>query len=389
MPDRATCPRLRMRLLFLAAWGALLAGPLKPRCAEGASARSLLSGGAVVSAFNPTSYTPGKGVTVSIAVTPDASVGVWALEDTPPAGWAISAIDNGGGLDTVNGKVKWGVFFSNSPLTVSYVATPPSGERGARTFSGQATFDNVVVPIGGARSIPNVVVPLTVCKRAAPSVASGKNLTYVISYGNISSTAASGVLIKDTLPPGTTFVSATDGGSLSNGIVTWNIGNLSPQTIARAVSLSLNITGSSGTLTNGVYTIEAAGIPPSAGPAVATAVTSNCPTPLNALLLSGGHVAVTAAFQSQYELGVTCPSTAIPIPQNDRFGYLHFGDVSNPELFVKVLDFGGDSYLVFFGTLSDLQLTVTFTNLQTCQSVVFTKPAGGSCGASDGASLKK
>src|SRR5258706_278315 len=36
----------------------------------------------------------------------------------------------------------------------------------------------------------------------------------------------SGVVISDTVPANTSFVSATGGGTLAAGVVTWNIGNL-------------------------------------------------------------------------------------------------------------------------------------------------------------------
>jgi hypothetical protein len=61
--------------------------------------------GSAVSSFNSTSYTPGVGVIVTIAVTPDASTQAYAVEDTPPSGWTVSGIDNGGQFDSANRKV--------------------------------------------------------------------------------------------------------------------------------------------------------------------------------------------------------------------------------------------------------------------------------------------
>ncbi len=110
-------------------------------------------GGTAVSAFTPTNYTPGVGVQVRIATTPESSTQVYALEDAPPAGWAVSGITDSGSWDAVNGKVKWGPYFDSTARNLTYVATPPAGETGTRAFAGTASFDGAGVQVTGARSI--------------------------------------------------------------------------------------------------------------------------------------------------------------------------------------------------------------------------------------------
>ncbi|MCP4290119.1 MAG: DUF11 domain-containing protein, partial [Gammaproteobacteria bacterium] len=54
------------------------------------------------------------------------------------------------------------------------------------------------------------------------TVLPGENVTYTLSVSNVGILPATGVVISDTLPSqGITFVSASDGGSESGGIVTW------------------------------------------------------------------------------------------------------------------------------------------------------------------------
>jgi hypothetical protein len=120
--------------------------------------------GTAVSSFDPTTYTPESGVRVSITVTPEPAVLVYAVEDAPPAGWIVSDIDNGGLFDGVNNKVKWGPFFDNTPRILGYTATPPAGTSGSKVFDGLASFDGNDVTISGARDIglsgpPFIVVP--------------------------------------------------------------------------------------------------------------------------------------------------------------------------------------------------------------------------------------
>jgi hypothetical protein len=131
------------------------APPVAPSQGEWAlgDGRSMLAGNAN-STFGATSYSPGSALQIRISVSPDQTTFVYAVEDTPPSGWTVSAIDNGGSWDATNGTVKWGPFFDNQSRTLGYKATPPAGTSCARVFSGVASFDGTSVLIGGQRSIP-------------------------------------------------------------------------------------------------------------------------------------------------------------------------------------------------------------------------------------------
>jgi uncharacterized repeat protein (TIGR01451 family) len=54
----------------------------------------------------------------------------------------------------------------------------------------------------------------------------GDTLTYTINYDNHGNGPATNTTLVDTLPPRTTFVSATNGGANSGNTVTWNLGTL-------------------------------------------------------------------------------------------------------------------------------------------------------------------
>jgi hypothetical protein len=104
------------------------------------------------------------------------------------------------------------------------------------------------------------------------------------------------------------------------------------------------------------------------------------------LVLSGGQVSVGVTYRSQYS-GET--GTAMPLPQQDEFGYFYFSSPSNPEVFVKVLDFGATSpFLIFYAGLTDFEYTVTYTNIATGQKVTFTKLGGAYDGGGDNTSLR-
>jgi len=59
-------------------------------------------------------------------------------------------------------------------------------------------------------------------------VAAGGMLSYELTFGNPTVTSVSGVTLAVPLPTGTSFVSATGGGTLVGGVVQWNVGTLGP-----------------------------------------------------------------------------------------------------------------------------------------------------------------
>jgi uncharacterized repeat protein (TIGR01451 family) len=118
---------------------------------------------------------------------------------------------------------------------------------------------------------------LTISKTAPESVPPGSTITYTITYGNASNTSATNVVIEDPLPPGTSFVSATNGGQLSEGgIVTWNVGTLPAETAGATVSFTVHVNATSGSVDNVNYTIRADAVPATPGPPVSTVIVPGC-----------------------------------------------------------------------------------------------------------------
>ena len=103
------------------------------------------------------------------------------------------------------------------------------------------------------------------------------------------------------------------------------------------------------------------------------------------LPLSSSHVWVQVDWKSQY---TGASGTASAIPKGDAYGFFYFSDPVNPEVFVKVLDFGADRpYLLFWAGLTDLEYTVTFTNPSNRKSYNVTKPAGSTAGGANAGDL--
>jgi len=62
--------------------------------------------------------------------------------------------------------------------------------------------------------------------KQAPAHVDTPSVTFDITYINKGAMTALDAVLTDTLPPGVTFVSATDDGSFADGTVTWQLGNL-------------------------------------------------------------------------------------------------------------------------------------------------------------------
>lgn len=76
----------------------------------------------------------------------------------------------------------------------------------------------------------------------------GRSANYEITVTNRGDTPAQNTTLVDPIPAGTEFVSATDGGSLSGGQVTWNLGTLEPGA-SKKVTIVLKA-NTAGTVTN-------------------------------------------------------------------------------------------------------------------------------------------
>lgn len=173
---------------------------------------------------------------------------------------------------------------------------------GAQISTFDTTFANLSGILVFGEFSAGLVANLTITKVANPSpVPSGSQLVYTITYGNTGTANVSNVVIKDTVPTGTTFVSATNGGTLSGGVVTFNIGTLTAGTTNQTVSFTVNVTASSGSsVSNNNYTIEGTGVSPISGPPVTTSVTAPSglipALSLSTLALLGFALAVAGAL---------------------------------------------------------------------------------------------
>lgn len=101
----------------------------------------------------PDFYTPGATLVVELHASPLQGTQAYAVEETPPAGWAVGAISHDGVFDAENGKVKFGPYLDAEPRVLTYEITPPANARRAGEFSGIASADGVNSRVGGDQTV--------------------------------------------------------------------------------------------------------------------------------------------------------------------------------------------------------------------------------------------
>src|SRR5438093_329382 len=188
------------------------------------------------------------------------------------------------------------------------------------TNSTYSIDSNETSPVSGASvSTATLAGPtLSASMTDAPDpVAAGGNLTYTIAYTNSGATGATGVVITDTVPANTTFVSATAGGTLASGVVTWSPGNLaagasgSVQMVVRVASPLANGTS----ITNSTYSIDSNETSPVSGASVSTAATA-APSPY-ATAANGTYPTTGASVSTPTPAGpiltASVPATTAPV----------------------------------------------------------------------------
>jgi hypothetical protein len=112
-------------------------------------------------------------------------------------------------------------------------------------------------------------------------------------------------------------------------------------------------------------------------------------TSASELLLQLNRVAVTLTWRNQYDPSGNTKGNGTAVKQMDQYGYFFFDSPENPEVFVKVLDFGGNSFLVFHSALSDLEYTLHYRVLRTGITYTFRRDAGSICGLVDVSTVAK
>lgn len=222
-----------------------------------------------IAKVGPPAGTFGTSLTYTITITNAAGAADAAgvvITDTLPAGASFDAAsDSSGGAifhtaDTVTDTV--GTLAAGATDTLTLVATPDPSTAGTtitNSASVTTTTPNIGTPTTATAStaIAAAGATLTISKSANATDTVGTNLTYTIVVSNTGGSTATATTMTDTLPPGLTFVSASDvttGAALPpvGGTITDDIGSLAAggsDTVQIVVTPTTSVAGTSVTNT--------------------------------------------------------------------------------------------------------------------------------------------
>lgn len=201
------------------------------------------------------------------------------LSLTSPTGTTVNLMVNTGGSgdnlnDMFNDEATASIETHNGTATDSVTVPPPYAHSFKPTgilsaFDGQNAqgtwsliiCDSVASDTGGftradlyitSRPVSYADLSLTkTVSNAAPN--SGATISYILSANNAAASpnSASGVTVRDILPAGVTFVSASGTGTYNSGTGIWTVGALAPGASA-SITITVTVSGTSGAVvTNG------------------------------------------------------------------------------------------------------------------------------------------
>ena len=177
-----------------------------------------------------------------------------SITNTVPEGTSFVSASNGG-TETA-GTVTWNIGTLVAGATQACVQMVVNVSAPAdSTITNIATIDSDDTPPTTRTVVTNVIIfpELGLSKVAGASlIPSGEDLTYDLCYDNTENEfVANNVIIIDTLPSGTSFISATDGGIETSGVVSWDIGTLAAGAEPACVQIVVNVNASpESTITN-------------------------------------------------------------------------------------------------------------------------------------------
>jgi uncharacterized repeat protein (TIGR01451 family) len=201
--------------------------------------------------------TPNVGDTITYTITlsnsgPDAATGVTVNEPVPSGLTFISATTSTGSYDSVTGNWIVGTIANGGGAVLTLTARVVSSA--AQTNTASITHADQFDPQTGNNTANATETPqqadLSVTKAVSnPTPNVGDTITFTVTVNNAGPNAATNVVLKDQLPAGLTFVSATTSkGVYDPSTGDWTVGTVGSGA-AESLTLNARVTGSAA-LTN-------------------------------------------------------------------------------------------------------------------------------------------
>lgn len=289
----------------------------------------------VTTKTGPVTAVAGTTVTYNLSTKnngPDTATNV-IISDNIGTGLTNIVVSNGGTYNSTTGIVTFPAIASlangaTQANTISFTA-PASGSVTDVVSSTATTSDPTPANNNGSAVEAKVTTTITpsadvVTTKAGPAtVVAGSNITYTITTTNNGPSTATNVAIKDTLPSGVTFVSASDSGTVASGVVSWPtiVSIASKTSVTRTVTVTAPANG--GSIVNKASSTAATSDPNSTNndgtQATAQASTTVTPSADLSIVKTDNQTTATPGSPISYTLTVTNngPSTLNSVTVTD------------------------------------------------------------------------
>lgn len=275
-----------------------------------------------ISKSGPAQGSPGGTLTFTLTVTNSGGLSAYnvVLMDVLPDIYTYVSSSPAGMVS--DGTVVWnlGTISPGSSTSVSLTVRVDDDVVNATTVinnalvSWQDEEDNSYGPAAGSLTTTIYTVPYLVITKTGPELANpGDACTYFITLTNTSTSTADNVTLVDYIPTGMSYISSSDGGTHTDGVVTWSLGTIVGGA-SRTVSLTLRVSPDIDTevlLTNTAITTWKDESDNEYGPHSVSAQTHVCPFPILSIDITGpatGKPCDTLTFT----IMVTNTSASIP-----------------------------------------------------------------------------
>ncbi|MBA2543299.1 MAG: DUF11 domain-containing protein, partial [Deltaproteobacteria bacterium] len=281
---------------------------------------------------SPDPVTAGATLTYSLAVTnlgPSTASTITVTDTLDPTVTFISAAGTGWTCSQAGGVVsctRSALAAGAAPAITISVTAPAQPTTVTNTASVDAATADPVAANNTAVTTTNVTASaeLSIAVSDAPDpVTANAPLTYTIGIANAGPSTADSIVVTNTLPAGTTFVSASGAGwacSASGQVVTCTRTSLGPGT-APAITITATAPAEGGSITD-TASVSAATADPVAGNNTASATTVVTASADLAIAISDSPDPVTAGGTLTYTIDVTNlgPSTAATLSMANTLG---------------------------------------------------------------------
>ncbi|MEI6786628.1 MAG: immunoglobulin-like domain-containing protein, partial [Verrucomicrobiota bacterium] len=125
----------------------------------GGSTNLLRKPGGTATRALPGFFVPGLSVPVELNISVDTNVVFVTVVDTPPAGWPVDSISQGGSFNPTTGTVSWILSAGVSSNRLTYRVWSPLWTTNTVPFAGTISCDGLAAPVAGNTNLrPNLMV---------------------------------------------------------------------------------------------------------------------------------------------------------------------------------------------------------------------------------------